>query len=156
MSSVITAVALWQFHVSEDYQSSTCIVDLPATLLTSANYYLRLLDAFCIEDSRYDIDLIDAVRRLLSAVSQDLNEESIETIQEALVIIAGYRWCRGGSGIIKVSDCTIQKTWFGNKSDWKTEIQLPHACTANDIEDRKAAIKALSRPNARLCPPRAL
>lgn len=150
-SSVILAIALWQFHVPLDGSLSTAIIDPPQLLVSSIASQERILEALCGESSRFDIDVIRAVCTVLQNVSRNMDEECVDSLRSALGIIAHYRWCQGGAGIRALTDGVIQRRWYSDLDDWHAYMQLRSVAGASNIEERKLAIRSLSRRDIRSC-----
>ncbi|KAH7127293.1 hypothetical protein EDB81DRAFT_140803 [Dactylonectria macrodidyma] len=151
LSSIVTAVALWQFHVPLGEGQSTSILGVPDSLFASVNAHLKLLNAFWQRDTRYDIDLIEAVFTILSTLSKNLDHENYTSLQASLVHLAHYRWCQGGLGINKLTESAVRSGWYPDHQHWQVYVQLVSSTIEADTHQRKMAIESLGRSDARVC-----
>ncbi|KAK8011600.1 hypothetical protein PG990_010565 [Apiospora arundinis] len=147
LSSVITCVALREFHQLPDLQEAGRSPSAaPVTLLDSADRHLQLLGSL-IRGTRFDSDLINHAYDCLSSLTSSLTAESSVALHQAMAGLAAYQWSAGGHGVLPSPSVPAEDDWH------RTSPALFKSRVLHDGDERLFAIQRLCSPGARICHP---
>lgn len=153
LSSTVLIVALRQFDLELSGYSRTIVDDQSLYVLkTTVAAHLRFLNALSGGETRFDVDLITALRDLLVSIDGGHRHDEGSDGVSSLCIISHYRWSGQGTGITKMTEAAARKNWCNASVPWERDMQLAQVA-ARDVDQRRAAILALCHPDARICSP---
>lgn len=150
LSSIVTAVALWQFHTpTEEGDSTISLAQIPEPLQKVALSHMMILGVIIEEaGTRFDIGLISSMNNILTCLCKNLDhEDSWRLFTTALQTMARYRWCGRGRGVFAISEDEANLEWR------YVDILPQSSASAFDILQRRAGIISLGDPEARICQP---
>ncbi|KAF2009031.1 hypothetical protein BU24DRAFT_455947, partial [Aaosphaeria arxii CBS 175.79] len=137
LSSIISAIALWQFHEHELSNGPIKTAqNLPHGLRASIEIHIHFFDSLLSSQHRFNLDLFSAVCTILKALIGERDSDVSQTMAGTLYVLGHYRWCDQGTGIIKMTDKAASRFWHSSEFHWAEKLSLPTKSGLNDESDR--------------------